>query len=225
MLCVPIKATEDFTHPPFLQFRNKLKLQSKSLFIGIVPLGSWGGGDPGLATDQEKLKLSCECNKPPLWQRPDQCLLKSSHHFKRNGKANLGKSPCIIKWFLISKNYWFICSCASWHVGLQSPPGIRPSASATPLTDTAPASVRKPCWHGGWALSSDKQPAGRGGGWRGACLRTPGGPPVGSLYSEDMQSSPTQGNAPVKQGISQWTLSVSVPASRSSAQTAGRWAS
>ena len=216
MLCVPIKATEDFTHPPFLQFRNKLKLQSKSLFIGIVPLGSWGGGDPGLATDQEKLKLSCECNKPPLWQRPDKRLLKSSHHFKRNGKANLGKSPCIIKCFLILKNYLFICSCTSWHMGLQSPTRDW-TLSLCHSTHRHGSSLSRERRTGASAGTSTR----RGGGWRVACLRTP----AGSLYSEDMQSSPTQGNAPVKQGISQRGLSVSVPASRNSAQTAGRWAS
>ena len=157
MLCVPIKATEDFTHPPFLQFRNKLKLQSKSLFIGIVPLGSWGGGDPGLATDQEKLKLSCECNKPPLWQRPDKRLLKSSHHFKRNGKANLGKSPCIIKCFLILKNYLFICSCASWHVGLVPHQGSDPQ----PLPLHSPTRLQPQSGTADGGLSRDKHPAGR----------------------------------------------------------------
>lgn len=96
------------------------------------------------------------------------------------------------------KELLFICRCTSWHVRLQSPTKDRTLSLCrlqASTHHTAPPSVGKPCCHG------DKDPAGR---WlEGACLPTQRsyeskGPPAGPLHSNDMQSSPTQGNAPVK---------------------------
>ena len=82
-----MKATEDFTHPPFLQFRNKLKLQSKSLFTGTVPSGSWGGGGPGLATDQEELELSSESANLPCDKVSRQVFVEKLSSFQEKRQS------------------------------------------------------------------------------------------------------------------------------------------
>lgn len=130
---------------------------------------------------------------------PDKCLLKSSHHFKRNGKATLGKSPCIIKCFLILKNYLFICSCASWPVGLQSPTRDR-TLSLCRSTHRHGSSLSREAVLTRRTGASAVRSTPPGGGWRRPVCGPQRGPPAGPLYSEDMQSSPTQGNAPVKTG-------------------------
>lgn len=103
------------------------------------------------------------------------------------------------------KQLLFICGCASWHVRVKPPTRDRtlslcrlhsPHGSSLSQETVLPRRT--------WGLSSDKDPAGR---WLEGSLSADTSdpneskdPPAGPLHSNDMQSSPTQGNAPVKTG-------------------------
>lgn len=91
------KLSEDFTHQPFLQFRNKLKLQNKSLFIRIaLLLGSWGGCDLGTATNTRSKSSPQSVANLPCETASRQVFTEKLLSFQKN-RVNLEKSPCIIK--------------------------------------------------------------------------------------------------------------------------------